>query len=182
MVMQCTPNDHLQYSERPKWFRYWWSYDVSFAKKHGQGQDMMMDVLNVQNIYYWLTLTAWPLWPTSFLSLRADVTGKIDGNLPLLKHFGTRDVNSIILTVDVIVIEYSVNICGRQKLRNENEENEDCRSCSQEKRLKLTSESHCKLFLFSYCTLIFEDRDLVRAMKEIELRHDFQGVLKFNSA
>lgn len=145
-------------------------------------QDMMTDALNIQNIYYWLTLTAWPLWPTSFLCLRADVTGKIDYNLPFLKHFGTRDVNSIFLSVDLIVIEYLVNICGRQELSNENEENKDCRACSQEKRLKLTSESHCKLFLFSYCTFIFEDRDFVRTMKEMELRPDFQGVLKFNSA
>lgn len=78
--------------------------------------------------------------------LRADVTGNIDGNLPLLKHLGTRDVSSIFLSVDLIVIEYSVNICGRQELSNENKENEDYRACSQQKRLKLTSKSHCKLF------------------------------------
>lgn len=43
--------------------------------------------------------------------------------------------------------------------------------------------SHCKLFLFLFSSLIFEnDRDFVRAMKETELSRNFQGILKCNFA
>lgn len=43
--------------------------------------------------------------------------------------------------------------------------------------------SYCKLFLFLFSNLIFENgRDFVRALKEIELSGNFQGVLKCNSA
>lgn len=82
----------------------------------------------------------------------------------------------------LIVIGYSVNICGRQEFGNENVGKKECRACSKEKRSKLTSTSHCILSLFSFFTLIFEDSGFVRAIKEIKLRGDFQGVLKFNSA
>lgn len=52
----------------------------------------------------------------------------------------------------------------------------------EEKTQSLPPIKHCKLFLFLFSTLTFEnDRDFVRAIKEIKLSGDFQGILKVNS-